>query len=354
MRRSREYDLRFDNRGNVINGVIEAYDDDIAMEAYSAMTENAVDLHTLGTGEVDTDMPHAIANNESFWKFVDERTERRKSLWDNGYCDLPWEVLKALPNEQIKMAGSRNGIRKLYWTQGNVGSCMSFGDSNAYTATILSNIAMGSNQVLCLVNSLVSWAKAKGGSLRGGLAVSEMAKAAITYGHFPEYLVGVYSTKLPQGYDNAEAEAMKLQGSPVFLSGKTPDDLTEETFRLCRAGIGVACANSTAVSGVTTDSNGIKVAVIRGSWAHAWAFVGHRKFKGEEYLAWCNSHGAIYGESEGCPGDMLWMPKHQVKQMFSTSRLYGQPYAVISESLWQTDNRLIADFQVKIPQGFKV
>ncbi|MCL2624401.1 MAG: hypothetical protein FWD31_12125, partial [Planctomycetaceae bacterium] len=146
-----------------------------------------------------------------------------------------------------------------------------------------------------------------------------------------------------------------FQWSIAFLPGRNASDLASQIIECCRAGLGVAFGNSTAVSGSTTDSNSVKVAVIRGNWAHATHFTSYRIVNGTEYVFWVNSHGPIYGNSsEGEPADGAWMTRKMVDTMCQTMSGYGQPYAVVPESIWKPDQSLISDVFVKRPVNFKI
>jgi len=336
--------LLYDNHNNVINGAVEA--DDRSMEVYDAMQADAVDIASLGTGERNQSMP-ILQWNENLESMFGAESKKVKALWDRGGCNLPWESLRQLGDASIKS-------QRLYFSQGNVPNCMGCADAFAGHSAILSRMAMGDNRIYTSFNPMVTWAITKGGSTRGGQTVSEQAKGANEYGHFPESLVGSYKQKMPVNWRNYIEDALDYQWSLAFLPGRNVADLADQIIAVCKGGFAVAFANSTAVNGATTDSNGVKIARIAGSWAHATSFTSYRVVNGTEYIFWVNSHGPIYGSSEeGEPADGCWMTRSQVETMCKTSFHYGAPYAVIPESVWNADSRLITDIEVKRPVNFK-
>ena len=201
-------------------------------------------------------------------------------------------------------------------------------------------------------NPLITWAVTKGGSLRGGQSVSEMAKGANLLGHFPEFLVGNDNLNLPK-YQQHSEEAKKYQSAILFLNFKGKE-LADEIIKCCAAGLSVSLGNSTAVSGCSIDKNGVKVAVIRGSWAHATHFTAYRVVSGVEYIGWVNSHGSRYQTSdEGEPADMCWMSRALVEQFVATASGYGSPYAVFPETLATLDTSLYVKFSIPFPHVWR-
>jgi hypothetical protein len=87
---------------------------------------------------------------------------------DRITCTLAWQVLKHLESH-------RKDSDRLYWSQGNIGSCTGHADAFAHHSAVLHGIARGTPLNYCPVNPLVTWAITKGGSLRGGQTLSEAA-----------------------------------------------------------------------------------------------------------------------------------------------------------------------------------
>ena len=317
--------------------------DDYAEEVLQDLQAAAVAFDTLWeSGQ----MPVLKYDNT----FVDWRNEQirenEKLVEERITCTLPWQVLNHLdPN--------RKESDRLYWSQGSVGSCMWHSDAFAHHSSVLYWIARGAPLKYCPINPIITWAITKGGSLNGGQTVSEMAKGANEIGHFIERLVGTNNQAMPSNYKQFLDEALKYQSSIMFLDFRG-DDLCNEIFACCAAGLSVAVGNSNAVSGSTIDKNGIKVAVVSGSWAHATHFTGYRKVNGTEYVGWVNSHGARYKSSdEGEPADMCWMDKKTECKFCSTIHQYGPPYAVFPESVTVHDRSFYVKQQVPWPNNWR-
>ena len=313
--------------------------DTVAEECFSELMAEAVEFNSVW--ELG-DMP-VLKFNDAFVEWRAWQIGEMDALRDNGYCTLPWEVLKAI------------GVDTLYYSQRSRPCCMGFADTFAWHSTVLTEIGRGSPLVYVPHNGIYTWAMTKGGSLNGGQTVSEMCEGANRIGHFPVELVGEYNLSYNAAKAKVElSEATKYQSAVMFLNFKG-EQLADEIIKTCRAGLSVPFGNSNAVSNLTTDSNGIKVAVISGSWAHATHFTGYRVVNGTEYIGWVNSHGPIYGSSnEGEPADMCWMPRSQVIRMASTMHLYGSPYIVIPESRWSKIDSIAPVKKIPFPQNFKI
>ena len=229
---------------------------------------------------------------------------------------------------------------------------MGHSDSFAHHSTTLQLIARGAPLIYTPFNPIVTWSITKGGSTRGGQSVAEMAKGANIIGHFPEHLVGTNNQSVPSYREHLEA-AKQYQSAILFLNFKEKE-LADEIIQCCAAGLSVAVGNSTAVSGSTIDSNGVKVATLRGSWAHATHFTAYRVVRGTEYIGWVNSHGARYQSSdEGEPADMCWMNRTLVEQFVATASGYGSPYVVIPESATKTDTSLYVKRSIPFPNNWR-
>lgn len=260
-------------------------------------------------------------------------------------CTLPWQVLKYLDP-------SRKESDRLYWSQGNVGSCMAHSDAFAWHSAVLQLIARGSPLKYTSINPIVTWAITKGGSMRGGQTVSEMAKGANEIGHFIESLVGTDNQHLPD-YKQYTGEATRYQSAVMFLDFRG-EELCDEIFSCCRAGLSVSFGNSNAVRGCSIDKNGVKVAIVGGGWAHATHMTGYRKVGDTEYVGWVNSHGPIYKSSdEGEPADMCWMDRKSAVKFCSTMHLYGSPYIVFPESITILDRSLYVGQAIPWPENWR-
>ena len=326
--------------GYIINGCIPM--DEYAEEVQEELAGAAVEFTTLWESG---DMP-ILKYGDAFVQWRKEQIEANTALrTERITCTLPWQVLKFMPNE-YKLSN------RLYFSQGGRPSCMGHSDSFAHHSTSLQAIARGGSLIYTPFNPLITWAITKGGSLRGGQSVSEMAKGANLLGHFPEFLVGNDNLNLPK-YQQHSEEAKKYQSAILFLNFKGKE-LADEIIKCCAAGLSVSLGNSTAVSGCSIDKNGVKVAIIRGSWAHATHFTAYRVVNGVEYIGWINSHGSRYQTSdEGEPADMCWMSRALVEQFVATASGYGSPYAVFPETLATLDTSLYVKFTVPFPHVWR-
>lgn len=320
--------------------------DDLSEEIREELDSEAVEFDLLGFGEDQkfVEMP-VLKYNEAFKDFREERISLIRDVEANGQCLLPWEILKSLPVD-------RKRSNALYFSQGNLGSCMSCADAFALHSSILIEIGLGKPFVYSPYNNVVTFGIIKG-NLRGGLDVASMAEGSNRLGHYPIELVGDDNQRMPSNYKQFTEDAKQFQAAVMFLDFKG-ERLADEIIQCCRAGLSVPFGNSTAVSGSTIDSNGVKVAVIRGSWAHATHFSAYRVVNGTEYVFWVNSHGPRYNPSdEGEPGDGCWMTRALVERMCSTMPLYGSPYVVLPESIWGKDRSLVNTIKVPFPNNWR-
>ena len=325
-----------EENGDILNGCIPM--DDYAESVFEELESTAVAFGTLWeSGE----MP-VLKLDDAFRQWRKAQIDDCKALMaERITCLLPWQVLRNLSADHKKSD-------RLYFTQGGMPSCMGHSDSFAHHSTTLQLIARGAPLIYMPFNPIVTWAITKGGSTRGGQSVSEMAQGANIIGHFPEHLVGTNNQSVPSYKEHLET-AKLYQSAIMFLNFKGKE-LADEIIQCCAAGLSVALGNSTAVSGCTTDSNGVKVATLRGSWAHATHFTAYRTVKGTEYIGWVNSHGARYKSSdEGEPADMCWMNRSLVEQFVATASGYGSPYVVFPESVTKADTSLYVKNRIPFP-----
>lgn len=235
--------------------------DDLSEEIREELDSETVEFQALGFGEDQkaVDMP-VLKFNEAFKAFREERINLIQEVESNGQCLLPWEVLKTIPAD-------RKRSNALYFSQGNLGSCMSTADAFALHSSILIEIGIGKPFVYSPYNNVVTFGIVKG-NLRGGLDVASMAEGSNRLGHYPIELVGDDNQRMPSNYKQFTDDAKQFQAAIMFLDFKG-EQLADEIIQCCRAGLSVPFGNSTAVSGSTVDSSGIKVAKISSSWAHA-------------------------------------------------------------------------------------
>lgn len=328
--------------GKNINGCLPL--DIYSSNVLETLQDQAVEFGTLWESG---DMP-VLRYNEAYRQWRDQRIMECEAIRNERItCTLPWQVLKYIPSQM------KRSIR-LYWSQGQLGSCMGHADAFAHHSATLQAIAYGSPLIYSSINPVVTWAITKGGSTWGGQSVSEMAAGANRLGHFTEEMVGEDNQRIPKNYRNYEDEAKRYQSSVLFLDF-SGEELVEEIFACCQAGQSIAMGNSTAVSGSQLDENGVKVAVLSGRWAHATHFTSYRRTGGKEYIGWVNSHGDIYSSSdEEDPGDMCWMDKKTAIEFCSTIPQYGAPYVVFPEAPYHTtDYTLYVKYQIPWPKHWR-
>jgi hypothetical protein len=317
--------------------------DDYAEQVYAELESAAVPFGTLWDSG---DMP-VLKYDEAFKLWRQKQIDEIKAVTDERVSCLllPWQVVRHLP-------GDRKKSDRLYFSQGGLPSCSGHADAFAHHGATIISIARGAPLIYCPFNPVVTWSITKGGSLRGGQSLAEMAKGANILGHFPEFLVGTNNLAVPN-YKPHSATAKDFQSGVMFLPFRGKE-LAHEIILSCAAGLGVMIGNSTAVSGSTRDANGIKIPVLRGTWAHATHFIGYRRYRGVEYIGWVNSHGGRYPTSdEGEPADMCWMPRALVEQFVATASGYGSPYIVFPESITRTDHSLYVGTKIPFPREWR-
>jgi hypothetical protein len=216
--------------------------DDYAAEVVESLQSAAVAFTTLWEAG---QMP-VLKHDKDFvaWR-NDQIRENEKLVEERITCTLPWQVLNHIDPKYKES-------NRLYWSQQSLGSCMGHADAFAHHSSTLYWIARGAPLKYCPINPVVTWAITKGGSLRGGQSVSEMAKGANQIGHFIERLVGTNNLAMPSNYKLYSDEALKYQSAIMFLDFRG-DALCEEIFACCAAGLSVAVGNSNAVSGSAID-----------------------------------------------------------------------------------------------------
>jgi len=292
------------------------------------------------------EMP-VLRYDENFVQWRNNEIKTMDELTGEGFCFLPWVVLESLAPIPSSLAPL------LYYSQGNRPSCMGHADAFAGHSSTLIQMARGAPLDYKPINAIYTWALSKNGSLSGGQTVSAMAAAANKLGHYPIELVGSDNLNFKQPNATQVEQAKQWQWAIMFLN-YSGDAMVNEIFDSCHAGMSIAVGNSHAVSGAETDRNGVKVAKVSGSWAHATSFTGYRKVNGTEYIFWVNSHGPRYGVSdEGEPADGCWMDKTRLAVFAKSMPSYGAPYIVFPESTWQRNTSIKPAARIPFPKNFR-
>lgn len=284
--------------------------------------------------------------DDYFEKLLDERIELADAYKDRGICILPWRILECLPRT-YKIS------ERLYWSQGNLGSCMSHANTFAFQCATLIEIAFGAPLRYHSLNPIISFWLSKGKSLRGGQTVSDMSDWTNRFGQYPEDEVGEDNLSIPDDWEKYQKEALEYQTGLVFLEKDDPDEIATSIIRACHAGFAFAYGNTHAVTGCKIDKNGVKVAVLGGSWAHATSISSYRKIGSTEYVFWQNSHGPIYDCSdEGEPADGCWMDTETLTRFCRSISDYGHPYITLPEGDISEVRQLMPVFNIPFPSNW--
>jgi hypothetical protein len=206
--------------------------------------------------------------------------------------------------------------------QSKYNSCATFGFTNAYQATVLYNIAIESGQYNRDYNPMFLYKNTKGGS--GGRSLMAILNFNFAEGQSEVVSVGFYPNL--SGTDNNRQQrccnAVKLEN-------------TEQVIACLKAGIGVYIGNSTAVKACKQNADGLRMAVLSGTWSHSTAFIGYVKSNDKDYFLWRNSHGGRYTAEDKLltPQDCCWFDTKTLKEMLSSINRYGGAFAILPESV---------------------
>jgi hypothetical protein len=163
------------------------------------------------------------------------------------------------------------------------------------------------------------WVRTKNWSMSGGQSMSKVMMGGNQFGNYPVKDVGEYNIRLTrESISRIEAsneEAMLHQFGACRLSradGKRQiaEEWVQKIVLCLRAGMVVCIGNSVRVSGCTVDSNGMRVAILGGTWSHATLLDGYMVVNGVVYVHWTNSHGNRYKGKDrfDSPESGCWMP----------------------------------------------
>ena len=239
----------------------------------------------------------AIVSWETFEPHVREKADEMDKIRAAGLIVLWWVIAKYC---KIPIWESN---------QGQLGSCAGWSAANGHMITVLYQMMLGAFRFV-LINPLAMWVRTKNWSMSGGQSMSKVMVGGNQFGNYPVQRVGMYSTKLTRDtiskIEAATDEATLHQFGACRLQGK---DLVQQIVLCLRAGMVVCIGNSVKVSGCRVDENGMRVATLGGSWAHATLLDGYVVVNGTIYLHWTNSHGNRYrgADKYDSPESGCWM-----------------------------------------------
>ena len=249
----------------------------------------------------------AIVTWASLEPHVREQAETMDAIRAAGWRVFWWDIAKH--------------CRVPIWesNQGQLGSCAGWSAANGYMITVLYQMMLGAFRFV-RVNPVAMWARMKNWSLRGGQSMSKVMVGGNQFGNYPVELVGEYAARLSKEtirrIELATDEATLHQFGACRLQGK---DLIQQIILCLRAGMVVCIGNSVKVSGCSIDGNGMRVAALNGTWAHATLLDGYVVVNGTVYLHWTNSHGNRYKGTDryDSPESGCWMTVNTLTQFCS-------------------------------------
>lgn len=258
----------------------------------------------------DTDKPPIIAW-ENFKQHVTDYAVSRDDDRRQGFCNWPWVIAEYF---------------HIPWfdpDQGQLGTCAGFAADTASWCMMLQHLADGVELEFIKTNPYPAWVLGReDANYRGGGATMSMVLNGINkYGRFPESIAGTYeeSIRSQRNWRSLASPASEHQVGCCFLGDLSRNEMADAIIMCVRAGHPVAFGGSTAIANTPTYQNGIKQGVIRGTWAHATAFVAYREHKDVVYLAHMNSWGKVYGNDkyEDAPASVVWLSEADVRRMCS-------------------------------------
>jgi len=130
------------------------------------------------------------------------------------------------------------------------------------------------------------------------------------------------------------AAALQYASGICWMPAGPVQDQVERVIRVARAGLGMFYGNRGKVSSSRTDSNGVRLAVMGGSWNHAVGWNSYARVRSEEYVGWWNSHGPRYTAQDilGMPADGAWMNRAILAETLKTAAGYGRIGIVVPKS----------------------
>jgi len=239
--------------GLIMNGCVEYDDYDEAI--CEAMSQDTISMSGWERGG---DMP-VFAWDSEFEAYMKHRQSLLAKINAAGCSWFPWDVLAHLPIEFKKS-------NKFAFSQQQRPSCSGHSAAFAHHMATLINIALGQPMIYNPANPICTWLWTKNGSYSGGQSIAAQANGVNVIGNFPLSIVGENNVTAPRDYMSYKSEAEKHQSGIVFMP---LDNLEDRVVQVCKSGLAFFCGNSTKVSGGAVDRNGLRVASLAGSWAHA-------------------------------------------------------------------------------------
>ena len=271
-----------------------------------------------------------------------ERLLDLASPWD--VSDIPpvttWETFASWLNE--KAQGATGDAYFQWWqlphaldyftpSQEQLPDCAGFAMANAYTATLLHQVAQWSEQLPAKINPMATWVMSKDGSTVDGQTISAIALAGNTVGNYTTEVAGEYDQKNRYSQWRKDTEKAALRQIGVSLYEGKRNDLPQAILDAQKLGRAVIVGNNWAISGTHTDRNGVICATIGGMWAHATCIAGYQRVGSTEYVYWINSHGNIYETDGTTPAFGCWMDAATLER-FCHSRYCDAAFVTYAEA----------------------
>ena len=270
--------------------------------------EDAAEFDAL-TSKYDPKGQPALVSWDSFEPHVRKQADTMDKIRASGWIVLWWVIARYL---RIPLWESN---------QGQLGSCAGWSAAGGYMTTVLYQMMLGSFQFV-RINPLAMWVRTKNWSMKGGQSMSKVMLGGNQFGNYPVALVGEYGTSLTgevkRKIESAASGATSHQFGACRLSG-IRTNLAAMIVLCLRAGMVVCIGNSVRVSGCKTDKNGMRCAILGGTWAHATLIDGYIVVNGTVYVHWTNSHGNRYKGPDlfDSPESGCWMTLETLEQFCS-------------------------------------
>jgi len=264
------------------------------------------------TGKYDPSGQPAIVSWQSLEPFVWKQANTMDKIRSAGWIVLWWVIAKQC---NVPIWDSN---------QGQLGSCAGWSAANGHMITVLYQMMLGAFRFV-LINPLAMWVRTKNWSMSGGQSMSKVMMGGNQLGNYPVKLVGEYSTRLTKELTSKiqhatdEATQHQFGACRLHLAGTPAAELAKRIVLCLRAGMVVCIGNSVRVAGCKVDKNGMRIATLGGTWAHATLFDGYVVVNGTVYLHWTNSHGNRYKEKDrfDSPESGCWMTVETLEQFCS-------------------------------------